>query len=676
MSTCIKWVNTITILCNNFAERIDHTCTSWADEGSSKCSEWADEGSNRCTSWQKCHWYTPWNCVAGFFCRAFYWVSKWVCKAYYWVSKWVCKIFAYFTILVCSSWTSLLKPICTAWDAITCGLKSLQNALASLMSGKKAVPPKIEHFFVLMLENRSYDHIFGFSNINGTDSVTGKPKTANGVDPLIHSNVNSDTAEVVAVKTPADYFLRDVDKDPGHSFGRTLTQLCGSNATYPDPVTARYPAIDNSGFVQTYASMHSNEPGRIMKCFSKEQLPVLNKLAEEFAVCDNWFSSLPGPTTPNRFFLLAGTSSGLIANPKPANLSVEDIISGVFGGFKFQNGHIFNELDSKCVDWAVFSGDNFPNCIMLDGMIFEHDPIRGRLKNMSDFATTVNAATLAEKFIFIEPKYNDGSEWNPTTHDYVCGNSMHPLDDVTRGEKLIKEVYETIRNSPHWEKSALVIVFDEHGGFYDHVKPPVAVPPGDLFAFSEDNFHFKYDQLGPRVPAVVVSPFIKKGTIDSKEYDHTSVLATARKLFGLSHLTERDKNAEHLLHLFSLPEARNDAPRTLPDIADSGFYCPEDKESKETLLALHAELTKAKVSGNFNKLKVDTLPLDDSELGFCWSALIQVMQHLSYKEKLAWTSAFKNIKTELDAVKFRTEVKLRTRYVEDFQMPADAQNEK
>jgi phospholipase C len=652
MSRCTKWVNTITITCNNFAERIDHTCTKWADEG-----------SKQCTSWDKCHWYTPWHCVAGFFCRAFYWVSKWVCK-----------VFVYFVVFFCTLWTTLIKAVCTAWDTIFCWLKTLQNTLSAILFRSSREKPKIEHFFILMLENRSYDHIFGLSNISGNDSVTGQLKTANGVDPLAHSNINTDTLEKVFVKSPAEFFLKDIDKDPGHSFGNTLDQLCGKDAEYPDPLTGGYPKIDNSGFIQSYLLKHSTTPNRIMNCFSKEQLPVLNKLAEEFAICDNWFSSIPGPTTPNRFFLLAGTSSGLIANPKPANLSIEDIISGVFGGFKFQNGHIFDELDSKCVNWAVFSGDNFPNCLMLDGMIFEHDPIKGRLKNMDTFETTINAPSLSEKFIFIEPKYNGGSEWNPTTNGYTCGNSMHPLDDVTRGEELVKRVYETIRNSPHWEKSALIIVFDEHGGFYDHVAPPSSVPPGDLSSFSEDDIHFKYDQLGTRVPAIVVSPFIKKGIIDSKVYDHTSVLATARKLFRLDHLTERDKNANHLLHLFSLAEARKDTPRTLPDIAISGFDCGEKEESEATLTALHAELSIGQKDGFFRKQKVSELTLSDSEIGFSWIALIQVMQHLKYKEKLIWVNEFKNIKTDLDAVKFRTEVKLKTQYLKDFHSPSYLHN--
>jgi phospholipase C len=250
---------------------------------------------------------------------------------------------------------------------------------------------------------------------------------------------------------------------------------------------------------------------------------------------------------------------------------------------------------------------------------------------------------------------------NPATNDYICGNSMHPLDDVTRGEKLVKRVYETIRNSPHWEKSVLIITFDEHGGFYDHVKPPKAIPPNDLILFSEDPRKFKFDQLGPRVPALVISPWIKKGTIDSVEYDHTSVLATLRKLFGLSHLTARDKNANDLLHLFSLTEPRKDTPQILPSAIENNekIACLREHPPVEKLLALQANLMTAKKEGYYNKKKVADYELSDSDIGFAHIGLIRVMQKLPYKEKLVWLNEFRNIKTGLDAVKFRNEVELK-----------------
>ncbi|MEO8150900.1 MAG: alkaline phosphatase family protein [Bacteroidia bacterium] len=674
MATCIKWVNTIVITCTDWAESLDNICTTWADEGSNQCSTWADAGSNQCSAWseQHCHWYSPWNCIAGWFCQAYFWVSKWVCLIWLWISKWVCKAFAWIIVSTCSSLGFLLKQTCIAWNFMICGLKSIANTVGEIFSVRKEALPKIEHVFVLMLENRSYDHVFGFSNITGLDSITGEPKTANGVDALIHSNIDPNGTEVF-VNTPADYSLRDIDIDPGHNFGRTLTELCGMDAQYPDPVTGDYPEINNSGFIKTYGNLGSGTPGRIMNCFSKEQLPVLNKLAEEFAVCDNWFSSLPGPTSCNRFFLLAATSGGLEANPKPDYLTIEEIIAGIQGGFKFENGHIFDELDSACIDWAIFAGDKFPNCILMDGMIDEqtHKGI-GRIYDMDVFKTRVSNPELKEKFIFIEPKYDGNSEWDPRTHDYICGNSMHPLDDVTRGEKLVKEVYETIRNSPHWGTSALIIAFDEHGGFYDHVKPPKTVPPGDIETFSDDGVNFKFNQLGVRVPAIIVSPLIKKGVIDSVTYDHTSVLATIERLFGLDHLTERDKNANDFLHLFSLAEARTDTPATLPDIPLSGFDCGEKNETEESLLLLRAELIAAQKDGYFRKERMKDLTVTDTELGLAWMALIKIMQQSTYKEKLIWASEFKNIKTNLDAVKFKTEAILKLEYSIDCRSPANS----
>lgn len=671
MGKCINYVNTANIVCNNFAEKMDYTCTTWADEGSSKCTKWADEGSKKCCDWRPCRW----------FCRVWYWVAKWVCKISLWIAKWVCKAFAFFIVLVCTSYSFIATRFCNLWIDIVCILNSIASSVSVLFKKTNKAKPKIEHVFVLMLENRSYDHIFGFSNIKGHDSITGEEKVANGIN-YTFSNAyrkegeNIDT--IVNASTPADYFLNGIDIDPGHNFNRTLSQLCGNVEYDANQPLFTYPPINNSGFVETYKNMNANNPERIMKCFSKEQLPILNRLADEFAVCDNWFSSLPGPTTTNRLFLLAGTSGGLIDNPNPNplnggnNLSIEDLLSAFPTGFKFQNGHIFNELDSNCIDWLVFAGDAWPNSIMLDGMIGENiDPIRGRLKLMDgllddskNFENKINDSNLSEKFIFIEPKYDGGNVLNPGTNHYICGNSMHPVDDVSSGEKLIKRVYEGIRNSPHWEKSVLIITFDEHGGFYDHVAPPGAenprvIPPNDIALFTKDPRKFKFNQFGARVPAIVISPWIKKGTIDSVLYDHTSVLATLRKLFGLNHLTNRDKNANDLLHLLSLTEPRKDTPQRLPEISrDSNFTC-ERNPTVDKLLSLQANLMAAKQLGYYNKKKLADYELSDSDIGFAHIGLIRVTQKMHYKEKLVWINEFKNIKTGLDATKFRNEVDLK-----------------
>ena len=232
MSTCTKWGDTLVITCENWSQQLDYECTSWADEGSNQCSEWADEGSSQCTSWEECHWYTPWNCIAGFFCRAWYWVAKWVCIGWYWVAKWVCKVFAWIAKTVCVLFSWVLQLVCVAWDTARCFLLNVARAFGSLFGRGSRVRPRIERVFVLMHENRSFDHMLGFSGITGVDPF-GDPTIFNsGFDPSTTSNINPVTGLPVLVSAPADFQLKDVDEDPGHEFENTLVALCGSGAVY------------------------------------------------------------------------------------------------------------------------------------------------------------------------------------------------------------------------------------------------------------------------------------------------------------------------------------------------------------------------------------------------------------------------------------------------------------
>jgi phospholipase C len=355
-------------------------------------------------------------------------------------------------------------------------------------------------------------------------------------------------------------------------FDAVLAQLCGGEARYPDPATGRYPAINGSGFVQNYWDRRAPDPTLVMKCFDPTQVPVLTTLAREFAVCDCWFSSLPGPTWPNRFFAHAATSGGLDDSPSALDVLVHE----VGAGFEFENSTIYDRLGD---DWLVFHGDPFPHVFSIKGMLPER--LAGRFQPQSRFEAIVSDPMFSAKYVFIEPNY--GRVYG----DYAFGNSQHPLDDMTQGEWLIKRVYEAIRQSPHWNESALLITYDEHGGFYDHVVPPPATPPGDA-AFSRLNIHgFDFAQLGVRVPAVIVSPLIEKGTIDHRVYDHSSVPATLIKLFdlpavdGKRNLTARDAAANTFESVFSRDEPRleNETPRALPDPPDSGFRADADDDS-------------------------------------------------------------------------------------------------
>ena len=436
--------------------------------------------------------------------------------------------------------------------------------------------PPIEHIFVLMLENRSFDHMLGFSGIRGTDARTGQRTTINGLRGKESNLTDPDDLHTkVEVNTPAEYALSEEDRDPGHEFDDVFLQVIGSplpgdwDGRYPSP----NPEKDNSGFVRSYAQVGSANPDKIMLCYAPEQLPVLVMLAREFAVCDAWFSSMPGPTWPNRYFVHGASSAGLDDSP-PEHWFLPGEAAYTVGGFAFENGSIFDRLDSNCIDWEIFEGDELPQVFSIQGM--NAQAVLGRFTDFSEFSERLNDPDYLPAYVFIEPNY--GNILPGTPEDFTCGNSQHPLDDVTRGERLIKEVYETIRNSPHWEKSLLIITWDEHGGFYDHVSPPNAVAPGDAPAAYTNEHGFDFARLGVRVPAVAISPLIPRGTIDHTPYDHTSVLATVERLYGLRPLTNRDAKANDLLHLLSLAAPRPDALARLPEPVSSGFRCEGDPQ--------------------------------------------------------------------------------------------------
>ena len=299
----------------------------------------------------------------------------------------------------------------------------------------------IKHLFVLMLENRSFDHMLGFTDLGGIDAVTGGPthaddlvqlkkgpgwaRTANR-DPRTGTNVFPDTGAPLKLYPPFP--------GPDHEFKAVLAQLCGVEAKYPDPATGGYPAINGSGFVQNYWDHHAPDPTLVMKCFEPARLPVLTTLAREFAVCDRWFSSLPGPTWPNRFFVHAASSGGLDDSPSALDVLVHEVGEG----FEFENGTIYDRLGN---DWLVFHGDPFPHVFSIKGMLPER--LAGRFQSQSRFEAIVSDPVFSAKYVFIEPNY--GRVYS----DYAFGNSQHPLDDVTQGEWLIKRVYEAIRQSPH-----------------------------------------------------------------------------------------------------------------------------------------------------------------------------------------------------------------------------------
>lgn len=407
----------------------------------------------------------------------------------------------------------------------------------------------IGHFVVLMLENRSFDHLLG--------SLKAENPAIDGALDREYSNL-ADPAVPTSPRVPtgaaSSYAMAF---DPGHEFEDVDIQLYGRAVSAERVPAQRSEPAPMSGFVYS-AEQAAHTPARaaaVMQGFPAERLPVLSALAREFAVFNYWHSSLPGPTWPNRFFAHAATSGGLSDSPRDLD---------ILAGYRFPGGTIYRQLEHAGRRWRIYH-DGLPQSAGIDGLRAEFlDPLTEKFRDMAHFEADLDS-TLPE-YLFIEPNYDAGRQ-------YVHGNSMHPLNDVRRGERLIKRVYEALRASRHWPKTLLIVTFDEHGGFFDHVPPPAAVPPGGDQRYQNPANHFDFDRLGVRVPAVVASAYTERNTVIGRSpaecFDHTSILATVERRFGLRALSERDAAAqsrtlEVALNRDSPRSAPEEAPLTLP----------------------------------------------------------------------------------------------------------------
>jgi len=400
-----------------------------------------------------------------------------------------------------------------------------------------AVQDRIKHVFVLMLENRSFDHLFALSGIAGITAASPGDSNAYGGAVYPFGGGAPDR----------------MPTDPCHEFTDVLEQLCGAGV--PFVKGQPYPPVDNSGFVSNYATSHSEgtppppgNAGAIMQGADvRTHAPSLYALANAFVLCDRWHASMPGPTWPNRFFLHGASSAGLEHSPTKEEMAGWDTLDG----FHYPKGSIFDALGDD--NWRVYqdqSGDplgHVPQVASLKGVSFFDVDDLAHLE--ADLAAGYTA-----RYTFIEPGYGD------IVHGtYENGSSHHPMDGLAGGDQLAARVYDAIRNSPVWGSSLLVIVYDEHGGFYDSVRPGAAPPPNDGAAATLNASGFGFDVYGVRVPAIVVSPWVAAGQVDHTPYDHSSVIATLGRLFGLAPLTDRDRGANDLLSLVTAT-CRTDCP--------------------------------------------------------------------------------------------------------------------
>ena len=394
----------------------------------------------------------------------------------------------------------------------------------------------IEHVVVLMLENRSFDHMLGFLYPGNLAPSGQQFDGLTGTESNIGSNGQPVTVFRIQPTTPNAYYMPGAD--PGEGYMATNDQLYGSNkgpASSGQAATCR-------GYIANYAytlgwqsKQGSSWPivpgtveGDIMGCFAPETLPILSELAREYAVCDQWFSSVPTETLPNRAFACAATSQGHMDDKTHT----------------FSSPTIFGLLSAANLGWAIYGYSGEP--LTKNTFTQISSAPASHFGKFTDFQAAASTGTLPA-YTFLEPSWSSS------------GNSHHPNYDVALGEQLIHDVYEALRAGPGWPGTLLVITYDEHGGCYDHVPPPWgAVPPDN----DTGEFGFGFDRFGVRVPTVLVSPLIAPGTVyrtsGATPLDHTSILKTVEQRWNLPSLTKRDAAAPGFGDVLTLSTPRTE----------------------------------------------------------------------------------------------------------------------
>ena len=388
----------------------------------------------------------------------------------------------------------------------------------------------LKHVVVLMMENRSFDHMLGA--LHGQDSR---------IDGLTGTETNPDTSGAnIAVQPKADW-LGQLDPDPDHHFPAVDLQIFGGQ-TGPQ----RQPNMQ--GFVHSYWDQQHNldQSHKILYYFTPEKLPVLTTLAMEFAVFNRWFASVPGPTICNRAFAHYGTSFGQVSmDVFYVNKKIKSIYERMIGATPNRTAKLYYYDESSSTMEVV-------NLLQSQPQLFG---------TFEQFQSDCKKGLLPD-YCFLEPNYSN----HETDEGEAIANDQHPDHDMKAGEQFIATVYNSIRqNSDLWGSTALLVAYDEHGGIYDHVPPP-ACPPDGFVAQPKDTgttdaFHF--DRLGVRVPAVLISPWVPKGSVVSdRVFEHASIPATITEFFlgRYDERSPREVAASTFLDLLSLDQMREDCP--------------------------------------------------------------------------------------------------------------------
>lgn len=348
---------------------------------------------------------------------------------------------------------------------------STGGAVGSDCSEASDLPPSelmanIDHIVVVCMENRSFDHYFGALQL-----VEGK-----AVNGLTGRETNPDLRGNPVATWNSDYWV--VEEDPPHGWSSSRAQ---------------WNEGANDGFVVAHLERDDHVDALpVMGYHVREQLPTLYSLADNYVLCDRWHASVMSSTWPNKFYLHLATSDGQMGN---------DPVSGV--------PSIFDRCADAGVE-AYYYSSNLP-------FVIGYGVTEG-IKQISEFFDEAASGNLPS-VAYLDPAFST---------ELTMGNDDHPPADIRLGQAFLATVYEALAQSPAWERTLLIITYDEHGGFYDHVSPPEVFDERDEFR-----------QLGFRVPSLVIGPHVRRGCVDSTLFDHVSVPATITRRFDLEPLNER-----------------------------------------------------------------------------------------------------------------------------------------
>lgn len=422
----------------------------------------------------------------------------------------------------------------------------------------------IRHVVVLMFENHSFDQMLG--------CFKSQYPELEGVDPANPFSNQDSTGHVYPQRKSNDTV---VTPDPMHELDNILNSLKGGNAGFVSEYATEYPTTTTL------------ERQRIMDYFGNGDLPALHALAAQFTICDHWYSSVPGPTWTNRFFVHSGTSVGRVK--MPGGLSQNP---SLYTGY--DQDTIYDRLNDKQISWKIYHGD------VPQSLVLSHQQTLANADRYEWLDQFFEDAQGPEQsfpaYVFIEPNYFHIPFEQPQNDD-------HPPHSTLPAQSLLSQVYNALRkNAGIWNSTLLVVLYDENGGFYDHVSPPAAIPPD---AHVDE---WTFDRLGVRVPALLVSPWVGAGVV-STPFDHTSLLKYLTEKWGLGFLTQRVAQAQSFAAAIRTSgQPRTDTPASVPAPvlpmaaapvggAPGAAMPPEEmNENQKALLAFSEHLAKKTVT--------------------------------------------------------------------------------